>query len=291
MREAEDTSQDVQEVARGIPGQTLRVAARLCNFKTGGSNLWPEHQRWLRDKVVPVLRDPQGAWVDVLAYASARGAANLNKSLSDRRREAVVEFLRKESGNPNFPVNRNHAFGEEVSGPDQKNNSGYFRAVDVYVYGGQKPPVVPPVQIGSVNFKIRVTANPSFSVTNNHREEVYAFELVDLDMKQTVNLLYVSGKFFPRWIPVPDIAEAASFTGFTLNKPASLGSFVGPATLFTEPDVSGTGSDIHLRFESLTNRGVFVHSKKPGARLGCVRMETRNRISGPGETRGIIGVI
>jgi hypothetical protein len=308
MREREDTTHDVQEVTGGIPGQPLRVAARLCNFKTNDSNLWPEHKTWLRDKVVPIVRDPQGVWIDVLAYASARGKAKSNKTLSDRRREAVIEFLKKESGNPNLPVNRNHAFGEEESGPDENDNSGYFRAVDVYAYGGQMPSIVPPVQIGSVNFKIRVLGSagaaatpPTIPVPINFGGEVYFFELVDLDKKQKSNLAYI-GEGVSIGVPkIPgftSVGTVGNFTEFTLSQPSSLFSFAGRAGIITEAGASvpgkGIGGDILLKFKSRSfiKRGVSVTSKKP-ALHGFVRMDTGPGVSIQlsGSTNGNISLV
>jgi len=290
MHEPEDTSKDVQEVTGGIPGQPLRVAARLCNFPTNKWKMWVEHEDWLRAKVIPILRDPQGAWIDVLAYASARGKTGSNKTLSDRRREEVVEFLKRESGNPNLPINRNHPYGEEESGPDESNNSGYFRAVDVYVYGGQMPAVVPPV--GSINFKIRVLGSasagappPRIPVPINFGSEVYFFELIDLDAKQRANLAYTGGGVsigVPKLPGFTSVGTAGNFTEFTVSKPSSLFSFAGRAGIITEAGASvpgkGIGGDILLKFKSRSfiKRGVGVASKKP-APPGFVRMDT-----GPG---------
>jgi hypothetical protein len=309
MREREDTSKDVQEVTGvGIPGLTPRVAARLCNFKTNDWKLWPDHEAWLRDKVIPIVRDPQGAWIDVLAYASARGTTKSNKTLSDRRRETVIEFLKKESGNPNLPTNRNHPFGEELSGPDENDNNGYFRAVDVYVYGGPMPSIVPPVQVGSMNFKIRVLGSagagappPRIPVPINFGGEVYFFELVDLDKKQKANLAYIGEGVsigVPKLPGFTSVGTVGNFTEFTLSQPSTLFSFAGRAGIITEAGASvpgkGIGGDIQLKFKSRSfiRRGVTVTSKKP-AQHGFIRMDTGPGVSiqFSGATNGNINLV
>jgi len=294
MREPEDTSTDVQPVSGGIPGQVPRVAARLCNFKTNGSELWKEHKDWLRDNVIPILRDPQGAWVDLLAYASARGDSGKNNKLSEARRKAVEDFLKSESGNPNLPVNRNHAFGEELSGPDQKNNSGYFRSVDVYVYGGRMPPVVPPVQVGSRRFKMRCLGSASPGVTVPKTPvgiggDIVFFEIIDLHLGQRATFVYGGGGFsigmpgIPFFVP---IATEGTFTEFTLSRESSLFDFEGPADLLTDAGASvpgaSVGGDICLKFKArnFVTRGVFVFSTKRKKGIhGYVVMDTGAGVS------------
>lgn len=303
MSEPEDYPYDVDPEPAGIPGFSMRTGARLCNFPTRSAELLPEHTTWLLSTVVPLLRDPQGAWIDVLAYASKRGDIKYNQGLSDRRRMAVVEFLKQKSGNPNLPFNRNHAFGEQDSDGGPLDNNGYWRAVGVYVYGGKMPAPekIPPVETGSRDFKIRVVgsggagaAPPSVVIKTplpiklpipvNFGGEVYFFELVDIKKKQKVHLAYGGAGAsigIPKLPGFGSVGTAADFTEFTLNRGSSLFSFAGPANIRTEAGASvpgnSIGGDIHLEFKSWSffKRGIRVEdSKKKPADPRCVRMAT-----------------
>lgn len=309
MREPEDHPEDV--VTLKVTGETAlpRMAGRLCNFATNKHALWPEHTAWLRLNIVPLLRDPRGAWVDVLAYASNRGDVGRNQKLSERRRDAVVNFLRTETGNPNLPINIDRAFGETAyTGGNPNSNAGWDRAVDVYVYGGPKPERPPPIRIGSIHFKIRCIGGiaPGVGIPGvpgiTPGGDFFLFEVVDLEKKEAATFLY-RGMGFSIGLPLPKVkipfipgVSAGDYAEIELTNAADLPDFGGPANLITHPGASvpwkSVGGDVELRFNSadFVRRGVRVRQKGPAKHLpGYVRMGTGAGISLPslgGPTEG-----
>ena len=127
-------AEDVQR----ITGTNAKVAARLCNFPTGTVILLPAHIKYLDQEVAPVIRQMQGAWVDMYGYASKLGKDEKNKLLSDQRINAVKQRISGYAKQVNFQIQE--GLGETKSGSNEADNSGYWRAVEVYVYAF-KPPV------------------------------------------------------------------------------------------------------------------------------------------------------
>jgi hypothetical protein len=127
-----------------ITGSTALVAARLCNFPTAHANLMPTHIAWLDNEVAQKIRSLPEPWVDLIGYASHLGNASFNKKLSFDRCESIRKRIEGYGHKVSFPVE--WAKGEESSGGGASDNSGYWRAVEVYVYGVKPPPKpVPPV--------------------------------------------------------------------------------------------------------------------------------------------------
>ena len=121
-----------------------RAAGRLCNFKTGQADLLQDHKDWIDKTVGPIITSLQGTWVDLIGYASKLGNAKSNKALSGRRVDAVRDYIATWKKGINFQ--KEVALGEEQSMGDESNNDGYFRAVEVYVYGFAPPPLRPRVE-------------------------------------------------------------------------------------------------------------------------------------------------
>lgn len=143
---------DVQRIS----GTSAKVAARLCNFATGESFLLRKHQDFLDTDVARVIRTMQGPWVDLFGYASRAGNAQFNQALSSKRLEAVKWRIAQYANNVKFQIQT--ALGETESGPNERNNDGYWRAVEVYVYGSRPPPPKP-----DVTTKVRRIVFRSFS--------------------------------------------------------------------------------------------------------------------------------
>lgn len=303
VREPEDHPEDVVVLKVTGAAALPRVAGRLCNFATNKSALWPEHAAWLRGNVVPPLRDPRGAWVDILAYASNRGDVGRNQKLSERRRDAVLAFLKAETGNPELPVNISRGFGETAyTGGDPRSNYGWDRAVDVYVYGGPQPQRPPPVRIGSIRFKIRCVGGfaPGAAIPGvpgiTPGGDFFLFEIVDLEKREAATFVY-RGMGFGVGVPLPKIkvpfhipgVSAGDYAEFDLTNAADLPDFDGPADLITHPGASvpwkSVGGDVELRFNSVdfVSRGVRVRPKGRVEHLpGYVRMGTGAGIGMPG---------
>lgn len=139
-----------------ITGTGAKVAARLCNFETSTAYLKSAHIEFLDKEVASVIRGMQGPWVDLLGYASRRGDAGFNQTLSEQRLQSVKGRIEQYANRVNFQIQT--ALGESESGPEESDNSGYWRAVEVYVYAF-KPPAPkpqPPVAAGGTEFQIRV---------------------------------------------------------------------------------------------------------------------------------------
>jgi hypothetical protein len=124
-----------------ITGTSARVAARLCNFTTGHSTLLPAHVTWLDGQVQPVVASSANPWVDLIGYASRLGSSAANQRYSQERCDAVRARIATYSAKVTFP--QDYGVGESESTGDADDNSGYWRAVDVLVYGA-KPAVRPP---------------------------------------------------------------------------------------------------------------------------------------------------
>ncbi len=76
-----------------ITGTQAKLAVRLCNFVTKGDFLLISHQNWLDTNLQPTIRSLTTCWIDITGYASKRGNANYNYSLSKRRCESVEKWV------------------------------------------------------------------------------------------------------------------------------------------------------------------------------------------------------
>jgi outer membrane protein OmpA-like peptidoglycan-associated protein len=114
------------------------AAARLCNFPTGHANLLPAHISWLDKTVAPLLRGLPNPWVDLFGYASHLGNHAFNKRLSFDRCEAVHRQINSYGLNVSFP--QEFGAGDDQSTGTATDNSGAWRAVEIYVYGARPPP-------------------------------------------------------------------------------------------------------------------------------------------------------
>ena len=68
------------------------VALEKIQFKSGQSDLLPESKREL-DKLVKLLKENPGMEVDVIGHTDSSGDANSNRILSEKRADAVAEYL------------------------------------------------------------------------------------------------------------------------------------------------------------------------------------------------------
>lgn len=118
-----------------LEGPQPLAAARLCNFGTGQSVVLSDHQAWIKGELNSAIQASPNPWIDVLAYASHKGTAAGydNQALSERRRDAVKRVITGVTTKAKFI--QQIAFGDAKSGGSANNDDGYWRSVEVYLYG------------------------------------------------------------------------------------------------------------------------------------------------------------
>jgi hypothetical protein len=129
-----------------ITGTTALYAVRLMNFETSHSDLLPEHRLKLDTEVRGAITSSPNPWVDLIGYASHLGNRAFNQKLSEDRCASVRRYISGFAPGVGFPTDIGR--GDTSSAGDSANNDGFWRAVDVLVYGSKpsvRPPPVPPV--------------------------------------------------------------------------------------------------------------------------------------------------
>lgn len=139
---------DVQPISgEMLDGARPLIAARLCNFGTGDARPITAHKQWISGPVRDLLTKSPNPWIDVYAYASKKGTSRGydNLGLSRMRRDAIKKEIAAASSKANFI--QQLAFGSSRSTGNAENDDGYWRAVEVYVFGslppGRKPEPTP----------------------------------------------------------------------------------------------------------------------------------------------------
>jgi hypothetical protein len=130
-----------------VPSTQQSVIARLYNFDIARHELKQHHQVWLRQNVVAMLKNGGSLWIT--GIASPSDTDDFNLGLSRRRADAVIHFLRKESG-PKFTVAFEWAAGEglaRAAGIANGKEVEYWRGVILSVWDRPTPPPPPPPPI------------------------------------------------------------------------------------------------------------------------------------------------
>lgn len=135
------------------------IAVRLCNFVRGQASPLDAHRTWLDDNVRPKIMPLTNPWVDLIGYASRLGAPDKNQTLSENRCHEVKKHISGYSPKISFPME--FGKGESESGSDESNDSGYFRAVEVWVYGS-RPATRPQIPKPSKQTSVRRITHRSF---------------------------------------------------------------------------------------------------------------------------------
>ena len=123
-----------------------------------------------------------------------------------QRCEAVRTHVKSRLGQATFNVEG--AKGERDSLGNEQNDDGFWRAVDVYVFGFQPPdPIAKPTPTprGSRDFKIRVTTGHSLSTPgiDGPQEDAYRFEIVDVARRLSALFNYEGrGLGLPNFTPL-----------------------------------------------------------------------------------------
>jgi len=246
---------------QGITGTPAIVGARLGNIPTAKSTLLPAHLAWLDTQAIPRVKTRIAPWIDIIGYASRKGDVAFNQRVSFQRCEAVKNHIRLRLGQAEFNVE--NAKGETESLGDEKNDDGYWRAVEVYVFGFQPPePIAKPTPSspGSRQFKIRirmgVSASPPF--LSGPQGDAYYFEVVDVTRRLHAIFGYAgAGLALPTFLPsFLSLSGTGPYTNFTTSRSESLSSFDGPAQFFGDPGITigpaSAGGLVRLALESRT---------------------------------------
>ena len=114
------------------PGDPARKL--IAGFDTGKTDLKPQHFQWLSSYVAQ--RAKLGQWVFLRGYASKLGNPQFNLQLSNRRAQAVKDFLISQCGAPPERITGYGGVGEQWSSGDVTDNSPKWRAVEVIVSEG-----------------------------------------------------------------------------------------------------------------------------------------------------------
>jgi hypothetical protein len=272
------------------------AAARLVNFPTGYSTLLHDHEDWLNANVEPHFTKPEGAWVDLIAYASRRGNSAFNLTLSKSRMESVKNKLLEKAGGADVEFNRRVWEGDTEDKTVFTDNWGYWRAVEVYVYGGSKPAIppkiepIPPPSGGfptSSHWKARIhsifsfswnIAGPKFkgwSPPAGIGGDIVFFEIVDLDNKRESFFSYTGGGAgmgtpsppgIWAFIPSTSLAGAGPFKEFETSAPVSVEDFDGAAALKITRGASWFGNtvggsvELKIMSSGFRDRGAYVTS-------------------------------
>ncbi|MGE4545692.1 MAG: hypothetical protein AB7D06_16490 [Pedobacter sp.] len=241
-------------------GTHSAIAGRLIEFETKKSELLPDHRHWLQEKVVPAILARPNAWIDLYGYASKLGNQSDNLALSRERVESVKDFLGQHLAihgrNIDGMVNIDCGFGETAPGYYDKDsdNSGYWRAAEIIVFGSKpsvvRPPVIPPASGNS--FEIKVVAGGSASLFL--QADNYVFQISDLTRRQTAFFFYTGGGLgisIPK-IPGPgSMTKAGPPTPFRTSRPAELHQFNSKASLYQDPGMTvgpfSAGGTLRLR--------------------------------------------
>ncbi len=109
------------------PSTPDEPSARLCNFRTGSSDLRLAHREWLTRSIVPILRRNGSYLVEIGGLASRLGSASSNDRLGQSRADSIKGFLEQQV-QMSLPYVLTASYGESVSGGGVRDNDGYYRA-------------------------------------------------------------------------------------------------------------------------------------------------------------------
>ena len=93
------------------------------NFKVGSANLTPEAKASL-DEVATAATSLKGYVIEVTGFASSEGGTKMNKSLSQRRAQAVIDYLVETHNVPLRRIGQSYGFGELQAVADNTTREG-----------------------------------------------------------------------------------------------------------------------------------------------------------------------
>jgi outer membrane protein OmpA-like peptidoglycan-associated protein len=93
------------------------------NFRVGSSYLSPEAKAQL-DEVAAAAQTMKGYQIEVTGFASADGATAANKRLSQRRAQAVIDYMIETHNVPLRRIGQSFGFGELQAVADNTTREG-----------------------------------------------------------------------------------------------------------------------------------------------------------------------
>jgi hypothetical protein len=236
-----------------VPKGTALLAARFCNIPTNKAAPLMSHLNWLDAHVQPLVRSLHGPWVDLIGYASRLGQARYNYWLSAQRVQKFREWI---DNYANIKFNLQSPKGASVSATDPTNNDGWWRSVEVFVYGFKPPTATPMTVVGSTKFKIRCLGTGSAAVSKWGVGGT-VFEIVDKEASESAIFVHGGGSINFSLPNLPDysFADTGPWTDFQTSARAELYDFVGSATIDQDPGFqAGSLSYGSMRFKIDSSR-------------------------------------
>lgn len=126
-------AQDTADAAiEGVNATNQRISAlddyvvqstASVNFKVNSSMLSPEAKQQL-DEVATAAMQMKGYTIEITGFASAEGSAKTNKALSQRRAQAVIDYLVETHNVPLRRIGQSYGFGELQAVADNTTREG-----------------------------------------------------------------------------------------------------------------------------------------------------------------------
>lgn len=126
-------AQDTADAAvQGVNATNQRISSlddyvvqstSTVNFKVGSAVLSPEAKQNL-DQVAQAAQTLKGYTIEITGFASADGDAKMNKALSQRRAQAVIDYLVENHNIPLRRIGTSYGFGELQAVADNTTREG-----------------------------------------------------------------------------------------------------------------------------------------------------------------------
>jgi outer membrane protein OmpA-like peptidoglycan-associated protein len=126
-------AQDTADAAvEGVNATNQRISAMddyvvqstaTVNFRVGSSVLSPEAKASL-DEVATAATTMKGYVIEVTGFASSEGSTKMNKALSQRRAQAVIDYLVENHNVPLRRIGQSYGFGELQAVADNTTREG-----------------------------------------------------------------------------------------------------------------------------------------------------------------------
>jgi len=126
-------AQDTADAAvAGVNATNARISAMddyvvqstaTVNFKVGSAVLTPEAKTPL-DEVATAANSLKGFQIEVTGFASADGGTKMNKTLSQRRAQAVIDYMIEQHNVPLRRIGQSFGFGENQAIADNTTREG-----------------------------------------------------------------------------------------------------------------------------------------------------------------------
>jgi len=126
-------AQDTADAAvAGVNATNARISAMdeyvvqstaTVNFKVGSAVLTPEAKSTL-DEVATAANSLKGFQIEVTGFASADGGTQMNKSLSQRRAQAVIDYMIEQHNVPLRRIGQSFGYGENQAIADNTTREG-----------------------------------------------------------------------------------------------------------------------------------------------------------------------